>query len=177
MKMRSNGTLLLVVGAAAAGWMASKATSPGRKTAETAKIDFRNNEPVSDMAGRSQAPTHRREQPLPAGLLIRRAERTGLSDIERRSSDLIESMRGKPWFGEWSMKYLAVTDALRADVNHDGWLTSEDFAQFVAWMQQGDTCADFNADGLIDAGDMETFVNAYTREELMDRRRDATPAC
>ncbi len=176
MKVWSHGTVLLVLAAAAAGWMAGQATGPQQPDTHTLAKKHTVPQVADDEPIRVE---DHRLLPKPAAptVFVARAERSGISDVARRSSELIESHRNKPMFGEWSMKYLVVDDALRADVNQDGRLTSEDFAQFVAWMQQGDACADFNVDGLIDARDVETFVSSFTSEELIDVRRDEPRAC
>ncbi len=178
MKVWSKGTVLLVLGAAGAGWMAGHSTGPKHQDAPASTSNVTSPRGATHVQSLELADSLQPspEAPIPV-LLMTRAERSGVSDVARRSSELIESQRDKPMFGEWSMKYMVVEDVLRADVNQDDWLTSEDFAQFIAWMQQGDPCADFNADGLLDVRDVETFVASYTSEELIDARRDEPRAC
>lgn len=178
MKVWSKGTVLLVLGAAGAGWMAGHATSPQHHDASAVASELPLPQDTSQVPSLELVDSQRQspDSAIPA-FVPARSERSGVSDVNRRSSELIESQRDKPMFGEWSMKYMIVEDALRADVNQDGWLTSEDFAQFIAWMQQGDPCADFNADGLFDARDVETFVSSFTSEELIEVRRDEARVC
>ncbi len=179
MKVWSKGKLVLVITAAAAGWMVGTATEPARRDdpmvhsvvgARDEMAENRPNDLMPSGTGMTEAST-------PRVLMVARAERAGVSDLDRLSSELIESHRGKPMFGEWSMKYLVVDDALRADVDRDEWLTGQDFAVFFGWLERGDSCADLSGDGMIDGVDVDVFLRAFASQELVDVRRDATSAC
>lgn len=168
--------LLLVMTAAAGGWMVGTVGEPARGGAldgGDVPRDVRGESPATESASDVDPFAEARSHVV----MVARAERAGVSDRERRSTELIESQRGKPMFGEWSMKYMIVDDALRADVNDDGWLTSEDFALFLSWIQQADPCADMNGDGMLDARDVEAFIAAYTTEQLIEVRRGEKRGC
>jgi hypothetical protein len=93
------------------------------------------------------------------------------SDLALATTNLIESMRAKPHFGEWSMRYLVITDALRADLNGDGNITVEDSAIFVDWLDWGDPQADFSGDGTLTMDVVAAFAISAESLELIEVRR------
>jgi hypothetical protein len=51
--------------------------------------------------------------------------------------------------------------ATQADYNQDGFITFEDFDEFVAAFEAGDPLSDFNADGFLTFEDFDAFVSKF----------------
>jgi len=54
-----------------------------------------------------------------------------------------------------------LTSCCPADFNSDGFLTFEDFDEFVAAFEAGAITADFDADGFLTFEDFDAFVGAF----------------
>ncbi len=67
--------------------------------------------------------------------------------------------------GVWRVRYGSTSATLvfacKADFNADGFLTFEDFDEFVAAFNDGKPIADFDQDGFLTYEDFDAFVNAF----------------
>ncbi len=100
----------------------------------------------------------------------------GSTDLDQAVGEMLDRLRGEPWFGEWSMRYLVIADALKADLDRDRNLTTADAALLMGWIDGNDVRGDFNEDGAINAEDLNDFHASAARRDLIEiNRADGSP--
>ena len=57
--------------------------------------------------------------------------------------------------------YTFTINSCPADVNHDGFVSGEDFDQFVAAFELGDSFADYNGDTFVSGEDFDAFSSDF----------------
>lgn len=81
----------------------------------------------------------------------------GFSNVKANGSAVNNAVVTSDSGTDWS-KPAAVC---RADFDGDGFLTGDDFDQFVVWFELGDLAADFDGDGFVTGDDFDAFVTAF----------------
>ncbi len=66
-----------------------------------------------------------------------------------------------PFTGSYSNSLTLVVNYCDADFDGDGFVTGDDFDQYVAAFESGDLSADFDADGFVTGDDFDLYVAAF----------------